>query len=134
MNVNRAARRYHMGFIPAMTVFLAGSLGLVWLDANADPGPWIMAALAVIPVVALLSMFWLHWRFMQDVDEFLRKIQVNSILCAAAVVLAIATGWGYMENFVDAPALSVFWLNPIFWATYGIAATIFTRREGAGPI
>lgn len=134
MNEKRATRRYHMGFVPAMIVFMGGTLGLVWLDANSRlSGPYLMA-LTAVPILALLSMFWLHWRFMQEIDEFLRRIQINALLSGAAVVLVIATGWGYLEKFVDAPALSVFWLNPIFWAAYGIAATIFTIREDAGPI
>ena len=70
---------------------------------------------------------------MNDVDEFLRMIQMKAILCALAIVLAIASGRGSLEILADAPRLPVFWLMPIFWVSYSLAAVVITRREG-GPL
>ena len=105
-------------------------MGLAWLDKNASLPGALFVALTIIPIAALLSMFWLHWRFLQEIDEYLRQIQINALLCGAAVALAIATGWGYLEKYSDLAALPVFWLNPVFWVAYGIAAAVFTRWAG----
>lgn len=134
MNVKEASRRYHMAFIPAMVLFLGGSLGLVWLDSNTGLPGEILVALTAVPIMALLSMFWIHWRYMQDIDEFLREIQIRGVMAGAAVALAVGTAWGYLEMYVDAPPISVFWINPLFWVAYAVATVIFTRRAGGGPI
>lgn len=130
MSEKQATLRYFAGFVPAMAIFLGGSLGLAWLDKKVGLPDPVMIALAIVPIVALLSMFWLHWRFLQEIDEYLRQIQINALLCGAAVALAIATGWGYLEQYSDLAALPVFWLNPVFWVAYGIAAAVFTRWAG----
>tara|TARA_R110000850_G_scaffold90933_4_gene193389 strand:+ start:128 stop:538 length:411 start_codon:yes stop_codon:yes gene_type:complete len=129
MDEKHVTRRYYAAFIPAMVIFLGGSLGLVWLDASIDLPGTVLAALALVPIIALLSTFWIHWRYMQEIDEYLRQIQVKALLSGAAVVLAIATGWGYLESYVDAPALPIFWLNPISWVAYGVTAAFVTKRE-----
>lgn len=112
-----------------MIIFMAGSLGLAWLDTNSDLPGTVLIALTIIPIMALLSMFWIHWRFMREIDEYLRLIQVKALLSGTAVVMVIATGWGYLESYVDTPALPIFWLNPIFWAAYGAGAGYFTYRD-----
>lgn len=129
MTTEQAARRFYVSLAIAMSIFLGGSLGVAWLDKHADLPVMATVALAVVPMVALLSMFWLHWRFVREIDEFLRQIQIKALLSASAAAMAIASGWGYLENYVDAPALPIFYLNPIFWLAYGIAVGIFTRRE-----
>lgn len=130
MDVKPATRRYMRLFIPTMLLFLLASLGLAWLDRTTQTDNLVLAALAIVPIAALLSMFWLHWRYLRDLDEFLRQIQVKGLLFGAAVALGIATGWGYLESYADAPALSVFWLNPIFWMAYAVGVVGFSRREG----
>lgn len=134
MNVKQATRRYYAVFIPAMLVFLGGSLGIFWLD-NADMvSNEILAALAIIPIIAILSMFWIHWRYMQDIDEFLRQIQIKGMMVGAAVSLGAGTAWGYLEMYVDAPPISVFWINPLFWVAFAVATMIFSKREGSDVI
>jgi hypothetical protein len=130
MNVKQATARYYKVLVPAMILFLGSSLGLAWIDKNVDVPGVALVALAAVPIVALLSMFWIHWRFMNEIDEFLRQIQVKALLAGAALVLAIATGWGYLESYADAPTMPIFWLNPIFWTAYGLSAIYFTKRAG----
>ena len=118
-------------FIPAMFVFLGGSVGLTWLDNGTETPNAVLAVLAIVPIVALLSMFWLHWRFLQDIDEFLRQIQIKALLFGAAIALGFGTAWGYFEMYIGAPAISVFWLNPLFWAAYALGVVFFSRTDGA---
>lgn len=130
MDQGRATRRYYSVFAPVMIMFLAGSFGIAWLEDNTATPNWMLAGLAMIPIAALLSMFWLHWRYVRDVDEYLRQIHVKALLFSAAVALGIGTGWGYLEFYLEAPALPVFWLNPLFWTVYGIAVMAFSLRDG----
>lgn len=131
MTEDQAARRYHMGFIPAMIIFLGGSFGLAWLNENSSVAAPTLIGLAIVPILASLSMFWLHWRFLNEIDEFLRQIQTNALLFGAAVVMAVATAWGYCEAYLDAPSFPMFWLNPMFWVAYATAVSIQNARNKA---
>lgn len=130
----RATRRFLWVMAPAMLVVLAASLGLDWLEGtlsgkSAETSA-LLVALAVVPIAALLCTFWAMWRFVMEVDEFLRLIQVKALLIGALTVLVAATGWGYLEAHAGAAALPVFWLNPLFWLGYALAAGVMTWRAG----
>ncbi len=129
MEPNRAARRYFSLLLPVMLVFLAASLAIDWLDDNMSPPRELLAVLALVPIAALLSMFWVQWRYILDLDEYLRQLHVKAVLLAAALSLGLGTGWGYLERAIEVPPLDVYWLNPVFWVAYALAVTAFTARE-----
>lgn len=119
-----AKRRYFHVFVPAMLVFLASSFAIAWLQI----GGAALYLAALVPIAALVSVFWAHWRLMREIDEFLRTIQMQAVLFGLAVILLIATGWGFLETYADTPRLGIFWLNPIFWLAYAAGAAIFSKR------
>ena len=131
MTVKRAARRYYLVFAPAMAIFLAASFSIDWIDDNLIIQPAALYGLTIVPIMALISTFWAHWRFLTEVDEFLREIQLKALLIGLVCVMVIATTWGYLEAYANAPDLKLFWINPIFWVSYAIAGGIISLREGA---
>ena len=130
MTHEQATRRYFKVFIPSMVGYLAGSVGTVWAADHLSLPPFAIYVLASIPILAMLVVFWGHWRFINEIDEFLRSIQINAVLFGIACVMVVATGWGTLEMLADAPKLQVFWLMPIFWVSYSAAALVLTKREG----
>ena len=130
MTVERATRRYFALLVPAMLVFMSSTLGIVWADDTLALPAAAPYALTVVPIAALLSTYWALWRFITEIDEFLRLIQIKSIIIGLIAVMMVITGWGLMEIYADAPALGIFWLNPVFWVAYAIAALIITKRDG----
>ena len=131
MTQEQAGRRYFSFLIPAAMVFLAASLAIKLADKAAMLPPPALYAAALVPIAALLSMFWAHWRYMNEIDEFLRSIQVKAAFAGFIIVLTIASGWGYLEFYADVAPLSVYWLNPLYWIVYGIAAMLFSLQSGA---
>ena len=119
-----------MLLVPAMIVFIASTLGIVWAEDNLALPAAAFYALTMVPIAALLSTYWALWRFITEIDEFLRMIQIKSIIIGLIAVMVVITGWGLMEIYADAPALGIFWLNPVFWVAYAIAALIITKRDG----
>lgn len=131
MTQEQASRRYLGVLIPATVVFLAASYGIKLADNAAMLPPPALYAVAIVPIAALLGMFWAHWRYMHEIDEFLRSIQVKAAFAGLVIVLTIASGWGYLEFYAEVAPLSIYWLNPLYWIVYSIAAVIFTLRSGA---
>jgi len=131
MTNEKASRRYFGFLIPAVIVFVAASYAIKSADnAGLLPSAALYMA-AIVPIGALLGMFWAHWRYMREIDEFLRSIQVKAAFAGLVTMLTIASGWGYLEFYADVAPLSVYWLNPLYWIAYSIAAVGFTLRSGA---
>ena len=131
MSNEKAARRYLSVLIPFTLAFLAASFALKAADNAALLPVPALYALSIIPVGLMLGMFWSHWRYMNEIDEFLRSIQFKGAFTGLIVVMVTATGWGWLEFYAEAPRLPIFWLNPIYWIAYSGAVMLFTPREGA---
>ena len=127
----QATRRYFSVLIPAVIVFVATSYAIKVADEAALLPQAALYTAAIVPIAVILSTFWAHWRYMGEIDEFLRSIQVKATFGGLMVVMTIATGWGYLEMYADAPSLSIYWLNPLYWIAYSIAAVLLSSRYGA---
>jgi hypothetical protein len=129
-NNDRASRRYLTVLVPAAIAFVVVSFALSAAD-NADMLPLqALYVVSVVPVGIMLGMFWAHWRYMNEIDEFLRSIQMKGAFAGLVSILTVATGWGWLEMFADAPQVSIFWLNPLYWIIYSVAVTWLTPRDG----
>ncbi|MBB4122183.1 hypothetical protein [Martelella radicis] len=129
MTNNRATRRYFSVMFPALVVFLATSFAI---NRVSDHTPHVSVAimgLMAIAIAALLAFFWAHLRYVREIDEFLRIIQIRAIIAGLAVVFSLATALGYLELYGDVDTISLFWLNPIYWLSYAVAALYLTWRE-----
>ena len=131
MSNEKAARRYLSVLIPSTLAFLVASFALKAADNAALLPVPALYGLSIIPVGLMLGMFWSHWRYMNEIDEFLRSIQVKGAFSGLIVVMVVATGWGWLEFYAEAPRLSIFWLNPLYWIAYSGAVIVFTPRDGA---
>jgi len=132
MTSQHPMRRYLGGLILATLVLLVSSLAISWLEDKTAASREILAGLSLIPVAALLSMFWVHWRYLRGLDEYLRHLHAKALVVGTALTLGTGTAWGYLERALDAPALPVFWLNPLFWIAYAAAVVLFSHRDNAG--
>jgi hypothetical protein len=131
MTNEAANRRYLATIIPASLVFVGASFAIKMADESAMLPTWALYAAAILPVAAMVGMFWAHWRYVSEIDEFLRSIQVKAAFAALALVMVIATGWGYLEFYAGAAALSIYWLNPLYWIAYTVAVMALNLRSGA---
>lgn len=129
MTAERATYRYFKLFIPSMVGYLVGSLATSWLADHLTLPLMALYGLATIPIVAIFVAFWAHWRFINEIDEFLRMIQIKAVIVGIACVMAVASGWGTLEMLADAPKLQIFWLLPLFWVSYSAGAMVLTKRE-----
>ncbi len=130
MTTELATRRYFKVFFPSIVAYLVGSVGTIWASENLALSPYALYGLAVVPIVAMVAIFWAHWRFINEIDEYLRLIQIKAVLFGIASVMVVATGWGTLEMLVDAPKLQVFWLMPIFLTTYSTSVGLISKKEG----
>jgi hypothetical protein len=131
--IDPAMRAYVRRFVPTMIVYVV----LVWtvpfiLQRLTPTGPllWLIAAL---PAVPLCAVFWIIGRlFMELRDEYLRMIEVRKALIATGFAMMLATVWGFLEVYADAPHVPLYAV-PIAWFAglgVGAAANALIERRG----
>lgn len=130
MTNKQATRRYLGLVIPGAVLFLGVSVILRAADDAAMLPSSALYAVSILPVGMMLGMFWAQWRYMNEIDEFLRSIQLKAVFAGLIVTMTAATGWGWLEFYAEASPLPVFWLNPLYWIGYSIAVLVFAPRDG----
>ena len=126
----QATRRYRKIFIPAMALYLISIFGISWADNQSYLPPWSMYALTLIPILAIFAWMWAQWRYVNELDEYLKALQTEAMMIGLMTVTAIASGWGLMELMTDVPRIPVFFAGPGFYLIYGIAYAVLSKRAG----
>lgn len=130
MSMPAYMRRYTfriLGFGLLYAVALVGTL-LVMQQAWA-PGGAAAYVLATIPALPVLGMIWAIGRLVIETDdEYQRFLFVKQILIATALTLAIATVWGFLEDFGMAPHAPAYWATVLWFAMIGVGGCIARRK------
>jgi len=87
---------------------------------------YFLAVLPALPVAWSLVVTGAY--LSEEKDEFQRNLYIQALLCGIAVTLAVATGWGNMEDFGRAPHLDLIWVCPMFWIFTVVSYPLVMRR------
>ncbi len=127
--LSAAGRRYQRRFFIAMAVYVFALMTSMSLYVLAHPAPWLAWLLALapaLPIIAVIVVMGLYLR--EETDEFERAIMSESGLWATGGLLAIATTWGFLEQFKLVPHVETWAAFPV-WAVCLGAANVFVRRR-----
>jgi len=130
MTQKQAHRRYMKLFVPAMAMYLLSMFGISFARKNATMPEPLLYGLAFIPAVFILIWIWGHMRYITELDEYLRGLQVRAIMFGMAVIMAFSTVWGLLEELAAAPAVPIFFIVPGFYFAYGLAYVVIGKRAG----
>lgn len=130
MAQKNAYRRYLRIFIPAMILYLVGVFGISWADDQGYLSKFWLLFLTLIPILAIFGWMWGQWRYVKELDEYLRRLHTEAMMIGLMIVTAIASGWGLMELMTDVPRIPIFFAGPGFYLIYGIAYTVIAKRAG----
>lgn len=126
----QAVKRYYRLLVPAMIVYLVGVFGISWAEGKSFFPANAIYVLTLIPVLAIFVWMWAQWRYVKELDEYLRAIQTEAMMIGLMIVTAIASGWGLMELMTDVPRIPIFFAGPGFYLIYGIASYVLAKRAG----
>lgn len=85
--------------------------------------PVVQAAIALLPVIPGVLIAWVILRQINRLDEFQRKVQLDSLAIAAAGTALITFSYGFLEG-VGFPKLSMFYVWPIMSLLWAFGCTI----------
>ena len=129
MTSSVASRRYRRRMMIVLGCYLAALLFAVEIRDQLHPTGILAYALALLvaaPVIGAVAAVGLYLR--EESDEVERALQVESVLWATGAALAIATLWGFLELFAEAPHMQA-WLVFTVWALALEAARLLVRRR-----
>lgn len=123
-----AGRRYVIrtlafmsGYVVVMLLAKSGALD----EVEGTSAGWFLAAAVSAPV---LGQIWTTLAFMRESDEFVRALIAKQFILASGLSMAIATFWGFGENFAGAPHVESWFIYPLFWACFAVV-TPFARTS-----
>ena len=124
-----AARRYRRRFFIAMTAYVAVLMTSAAIFAEVHPPVWVDWLLALAPAVAIMASIVVMGLYLrEETDELERAIASESALWATGGLLAIATSWGFLEQFHLVVHVETWAAFPLWAFCLGIA-NIFVRRR-----
>lgn len=128
-----AAVRYTKGIMASSAAYIAGLGIALWIWRNLDPSIAVTWLLALLPILPIIWMIYVMARYIaEEEDEYLRHRAVMASLVGLAVLLAVASFWGFLETFELVPHVPGWWAVPIWALGMGLGQAWVNRREKAG--
>jgi hypothetical protein len=124
----RAGRRYTRDMGVAAALYTAFVLGGGFAIDGLELPRWAVIALAVAPLFPALLMLRAYLIFLNQIDEFQRRIQTDAMLCSAAVVGFGSFAYGFLESWAGFPDLPLVWILPALIAVWSFAAAVLRMR------
>lgn len=124
------ARRYYREMGLPMLMYVAVMLCWKRLLDRVD-ADWARVLIALLPALLVALVIRAVARFVRDSDEMQRRIELESIAIAAALVSGGYMTAGFLQaaGMIALPAsAAMLWVFPLLCATYGIAKGVNARR------
>lgn len=123
-------RRYTIRMIGFGLIYAVALVGSIMVMKQ----PWAPVGvpaygLAVLPALPVVGMIWTIMRLLVETDdEYQRFLFAKQVLIATGLTMAIATIWGFLENFDLVEDVPGYHVTVLWFAMIGIAACIARWR------
>lgn len=125
MPASPAFRRYNRRILLLSLVYAVCLFGAVYSFKHhllTGPLAWIVA---LAPALAVIGFFVTIGRYLvEEQDEYLRFQMVRQALIATGFAMAVATAWGFLENFGLVPHVYAYHAAILWFAGLGLGAVI----------
>jgi len=121
-DLSLAMRRYNRRIIVSTFLYTITLFAAIYIHAEWKPSglvPWVVGFLPSLGVLAMIAA--MARLLIEEEDEYLRLKFAHSTLFATAVLLTVATVWGFLEQFDLVPHVPAWAAVPIFVVMQGLA-------------
>lgn len=132
MTNKEAHKRYFKAFIPSMAGYVLSIMAASIILGGNEAATPLAFILAVVPAIFVFIFMWAQARYVMEIDEFMRMLQVKAILWGMVITMGVTTAWGLLEFYTPVIKVPIFFVLPTFYAVYGIASGILTKSYNAG--
>ena len=125
-----ASKRYQRRVMVTMSLYVAVLFAAVLIVKHAHPHGWLLYAIALMPAVPVLAMMGSLALYLQEEkDEYLRLITMRSLLVGTAAILGVLVVNDFLRSISGMGAIPPFSSWVIFFAAFGVAQAVQTRRD-----
>ena len=126
---NPAIRRYLLRFLPTMVAYVVVLLFVEWFVHRFHPSGALLDGMAVLPAIPLIGVILIVGMYLaEEKDEFLRNLQIHSMLWGLGAIMVLTTVWGFLQIFTYIPRFQPFMTFPLFWCFQAIAVGALQRK------
>ena len=121
-----ALRRYNRRIILLSVVYAVCLFAAVYafkrhlLDGS--PLAWVVALAPALPVIGFFVTIGRY--LVEERDEYLRDQMVRQALIATGIAMAVATAWGFLENFGLVRHVYAYYAAVVWFAGLGVGACV----------
>ena len=126
-----AARNYRRAMFPAMALYVLLLPVSIWLLKQGVEPRGLRALIALLPAAPLAWVMRALLRYVREVDEFLRRVELEAIGVAAMLVSMtyLCAGFLQLARVIDVPAgVAMIWVFPLMALGYGLGKFLALRR------
>lgn len=128
---SKAGRQYMRRMWPAMGFYMVLLPLSIFAIRRGIPNPGVRALVALMPVVPIALVLIAFMDYVRKVDEFQRKVELESVGVAAFVVSIgyMSVGFLQLAKVVDLDAgAAMIWVFPVLSIGYGLGKFMALRR------
>jgi hypothetical protein len=126
---SKAGRRYVYRLAPTMLTYVLFLFIAQSTFHHHHPTGLLAYFLAVLPALPLIgSLVVVGLYVSEESDEFERSILVQSMIWGLGGALSVGTVWGFLEDFTNAPHISIFYVYVFFWISMGISQPFIRHK------
>jgi len=128
-SANPATRRYLRRFMVTMifyAIFIVVSVSTFVHFRPTGIGAWVLAILPALGIIAQMGTFALYLR--EEKDEFIRNLQIQSMLWAIGATLSVTTIWGFLQGFLHVRPMDPIWVYPMYCILFGVCHGLVCMR------
>lgn len=126
---NPATRRYLRRFMVTMVFYALFIVVSVWTFVHFRPTgvvAWVLAVLPALGIVAQMATFALY--LSEEKDEFVRNLQIQSMLWGIGATLSVTTIWGFLQSFLQIHPMDPIWVYPMYCALSAVCYALVSMR------
>jgi hypothetical protein len=123
-------KEYARDMLIASLAYAGVLVASVFAVRRLEPPQWLAVVLALASAAPGLLMIRAYIRRFNRIDEFQRRVEMEAMLIAAAIVGFSSFTYGFIESFAHLAPMegALIWVFPALWFVFGIAQ-IFVRRR-----
>ena len=127
-----AQKRYTHRVLTLMTAYAALLVLANLLFERTEPTGAAAWGIALLPALPVIGVFFVIGRLLVELsDEYVRMLMVRQTLVATATMLALATAYGFLEDFGLTPHLPAYYAAVLWFAGLGVGGCLnaFLERD-----
>lgn len=129
-NFSPALRRYNRRALVWMFAYVAALFLAIYAYRAGQPAGLLAWGLAILPALPLFGFIWAMGAYLaEEQDEYLRQRVILAALWATGILLAVATGYGFLEMFRLVPHVDSWAAVPVWAMGLGIGNIIVRKMS-----